>query len=152
MIKSLTVIVSLLISFSVMADPTKCFYPLRSPQGLNPLNLNDSYLIKIHKTLAGELDPFVLGDGGLVTGTWLAGPKPLVQESIPFFIIFERNTDYPNTTKIDEAYYRGAPYLLVKASCLAELKNGQQIKALQSLVTRHLKPPKGSLFKYFTFQ
>ncbi len=152
MIKSLTVIVILLISFSVMADPEKCLYSLRSPLGLNPLILNDSYLIKIHKTLSGELDPIVLGDGGLVTGSWLAGPKPIPQESMPFFIIFEGDTNHPNTTKIDEAYYRGAPYLLVKANCLAEIKNGQQIRALQSLVTRHLKPPKGSLFKYFTFQ
>lgn len=152
MIKTLSVIVSLLISFSVMADPAKCLYPLRSPQGLNPLNLNDSYLIKIHKTLAGELDPFVLGDGGLVTGSWLAGAKPVSQESMPFFIIFEGDTDHPNTTKIDEAYYKGAQYMLVKTNCLTELKNGQQIRALQSLVTRHMKPPKGSLFKYYTFQ
>lgn len=152
MIKSLTVIVSLLISFTVMADTSNCIYSLRSPQGLNPLNLNDSFLIKIHKTLAGELDPVVLGDGGLVTGSWLAGPKPLAQESIPFFIIFEGDIDHPNTTRIDEAYFRGAQFLLVKASCLAELKDGQKIRALQSLVTRHLKPPRGSVFKYYTFQ
>ena len=152
MIKGLVVIVGLLISFSVLADPVKCIYPLRSPQGLNPLNLKDAYLIKIHKTLAGELDPFALGDGGLVTGSWLAGPKPIFQESIPFFIIFEGDTDHPNTTKIDEAYYKGAPYILVKTNCLAEMKSAQQIKALQSLVARHMKPPKGSLFKYYTFQ
>jgi len=152
MIKIFTVIIGVMISFGVMANPAKCLYPLRSLQGLNPNNLNDSYLIKIHKTLAGELDPYVLGDGGLVTGTLLAGPKPIAQGSNPFFIIFESDTDHPNTTKIDEAYNKGAQFFLVKVACLAELKNGQQIKALQSLVFRHMKPPKGSFFKYYTFQ
>tara|TARA_B110001454_G_C12723326_1_gene436673 strand:- start:30246 stop:30704 length:459 start_codon:yes stop_codon:yes gene_type:complete len=152
MIKSLTFIFGLLMSMSLMADPAKCLYPLRSPQGLNPLSLNDSFLIKIHKTLAGELDPFVLGDGGLVTGTWLAGAKPISQESVPFFIIFEGDIDHPNTTKIDEAYYKGVQFFLIKANCLAQMKNEKQIKAVQSLVTRHMKPPKGSYFKYYTFQ
>lgn len=135
-----------------MANPSKCLYPLRSPQGLNPADLSDSYLIKIHKTLAGELDPFVLGDGGLVTGSWLAGARPTPTEAIPFFVIFEGDADHPNITKIDEAYYKGAQYLLVKANCLSQMKNEKQIKALQSLVTRHMKPPRGTQFKYYIFE
>lgn len=152
MMKSLIVCLSVLVSLSAFADISNCLQPLKNTQGLNPLSLQDSYLLRIHKTLAGELDPFVLGDGGIVTATWIAGVHPTKDEAKIFMVMFEPNGDHPNTTQIDKAYYKGWPFLLIKANCLAPMENERQVKALNALVTRHMNPPRGSQFKYYLFK
>ncbi len=152
MMKILVIGLTLLISLNVFADTQTCFQPLKNTNGLSPMSLQDSYLLRIHKTLAGELDPVILGDGGIVTATWVAGVQPTKKEASIFFIIFEGDSDHPNTTKIDKSYYRGWPFLLLKASCLGQLQNERQMKALDDLVRRHLNPPRNSFFKFYEFQ
>lgn len=152
MMKILIIGLTLLISFNVFADAEKCFQPLKNTNGLNPMSLQDSFLLRIHNTLAGELDPLILGDGGIVTATWVAGVQPTKKEASMFFIIFEDDSEHPNTTKIDKSYYRGWPFLLLKASCLGQMQNEKQMKALDDLVRRHLNPPRNSLFKFYKFQ
>lgn len=152
MIKGLIVGLALMVSVNVFADAEKCLQPLKNTNGLNPLSLQDSYLLRIHKTLAGELDPIVLGDGGIVTATWVAGVQPTKKEASILLVIFEHDSDHPNTTKIDRSYYRGWPFLLLKASCLEQMQNEKQMRALDDLVRRHLNPPRNSLFKFYSFQ
>jgi hypothetical protein len=135
----------------VFADPSKCIYPLRHLNGLTTQVLSQNYLLQTHKTLAGELDPFVLGDGGVVTATWLADFAPTRNATAPvFFILFEKDSSHPFTTAVHKAYYTGWPYVILNRTCVKELTNKKQIAALQYLVVRHMNPPKGSQFKYFS--
>lgn len=152
MTQGLALVISLFISFSAMAESRKCSHPLRNTQGLTPMSLSDSYLLKIHKTLAGELDPVVLGDGGVVTATWVAGVQPNPREGSLFFVIYEGDSDHLQTSKIDKAYYAGWPYVIIKTNCLSEMKSDKHVQALQSLVWRHMKPPRGSHLKYYIFE
>lgn len=144
--------VFLFFSTGVLADAERCIQPLRHTQGLSSTDLQTHYLLRIHKTLAGELDPMVLGDGGIITATWIAGVQPTKNEATIFFVIFESDNDYPTTAKIDKSYFKGWPFLLLKADCLAPMQNERQMKVLQDLVTRHLSPPRNSLFKFYMFR
>lgn len=151
MMKILMAGLSLLVSLSALANPNTCIQPLRNTLGLNPASLQDSYLLRIHKTLAGELDPYVLGDGGIVTATWLAGVRASPTEANIFFVIFESDSEHLNTTKITKSYYKGSLFLLIKANCLAAMQNEKQMRALHTLVTSLMNPPRNSQFKFYNF-
>ncbi len=152
MLKSVVLFVALLGSASSWAGPSQCLFPLRSTAAINPIDLSQSYVVQVHKTIAGELDPYVLGDGGVTSASLIsdAGSKPSTLNTV--FVLFENSDAHPITDQIDNFLNRGISILLIKKDCVSPMINKKQTSALYSLVIRHMKLPKGSQVQYYIFQ
>lgn len=154
MFRNLLVLVLLFISSATLAAPLSCLNHLRSLQGLNPLDVQRSYLLKVLGTLYGELDPYILGDGGIMTATLISDAGKTNSSLAPdiTFVIYEKDQNHPKVSKIDKAFYKGWTYLLLKRSCVAEVTNKKQMQGMNELVRRHLIPPNGSRLKFYSFE
>lgn len=145
MIRSFIFVLLFVVAFQSNAMSDRCTYPLKNEIGVTPMVLAENYFLRIHKTLAGELDPFVLGDGGVVVGY-------LLTESKKVLVLYENRDTHPFTSKVDKAFNNGWPFLLVKKSCTVELKSKKHISALHSIVTRLMNISKNAEIVYLSLQ
>ncbi len=103
---------------------------------LHGLTENDVIFGAVRDTLVGELDPNVLGDGGLTA----------IQTNSGTYLVFESNESAFMTSTIQQNAKRGLKVIAILKSCLNPVKAQNQKKVMRSLAQNIMSIP--GPFKY----
>ena len=82
--------------------------------------------------MAGELDPFILGNGGLVSLETAQGS----------FLIFEASRDYPMTQHLRQNRESGLFHVALDRICVSSIRSRRQQDEMASLASRFMKKSK----------
>lgn len=152
MFKNLILLTALLLSTKTLARASQCLYPLRSQHVVTAQDLSHAYVLQVHKTMTGELDPFALGDGGITAASLISDGVGKQLPSNVVFILFENNESHPMTSEITRYLSKGWTFLLIKRECLRPMIDTKQISALRSIANRHMHVSTTSQLSFFVFQ